>query len=50
MLIEAIRRGATTLKVATSNDRAINFYRRHGWEMRDQEGEYLWLRAPQIVG
>lgn len=46
MLAEALRRGAATLKVASANEGAIRFYRRHGWQDRETAGDYRWLHHP----
>ncbi len=40
MLKEALKRGATTLKVAPSNQRAIRFYERHGFQVEGEENGY----------
>lgn len=43
MLAEAVRRGATTLKIACTNAGAIRFYERHGWAVGQAEGDYFWM-------
>jgi ribosomal protein S18 acetylase RimI-like enzyme len=47
MLAEAVRRGATTLKVHPDNLGATRFYRRHGWRVTATENGYLVMTIAQ---